>query len=145
MIYLDTSVLVALLANEERAPLIRDWYASNDTGLFATSDWSVTEFSSALGLKVRTSQLTPTQSDAVHGMFESFVQGGVRRLAVSRHAFQHGASLIRSMHGLRAGDALHLAVALEAQALQFATLDKLLAAKASQAGLQAITFQDKED
>lgn len=31
MIYLDTSVLVALLANENSAPMIRQWYGESNT------------------------------------------------------------------------------------------------------------------
>jgi predicted nucleic acid-binding protein len=56
------------------------------------------------------------------GSFETFIGGGVRLLAVSRQAFQQGAGLIQAMDGLRAGDALHLSVAIEAGATEFATL-----------------------
>ncbi|MDB5839840.1 MAG: VapC toxin family domain ribonuclease, partial [Herminiimonas sp.] len=71
---------------------------------------------------------------AVQNTFETFV-GGLRLIAVSRHAFEQGAHLIRSMDGLRAGDALHLSVALEAGVTEFATLDRLLGEKAAHAGL----------
>lgn len=135
MIYLDTSVLVALLTKEGSALAIMRWYAKNDREAFVTADWSLTEFSSALALKVRTKQLTPKQAKAVLKTFETFIGGGVRLLSVSRQAFEHGARLIQSMDGLRAGDALHLSVAIEAGATEFATLDRLLGEKASEAGL----------
>jgi predicted nucleic acid-binding protein len=135
LIYLDTSVLVALLTKESSAPAIMRWYAKSDEAVFVTSDWSLTEFSSALALKVRTKQLTAKQIKAVLKTFETFISGGVRLLAVSRNAFQHGAGLIQAMDGLRAGDALHLSVAIEAGVAEFATLDKLLAEKAKEAGL----------
>jgi predicted nucleic acid-binding protein len=135
LIYLDTSVLVALLTKESSALAIMRWYAKHDAALLVTSDWSLTEFSSALALKVRTKQLTPKQAKAVLKTFETFIGGGVRLLAVSRQAFQQGAGLIQAMDGLRAGDALHLSVAIEAGATEFATLDKLLAEKAKESGL----------
>jgi predicted nucleic acid-binding protein len=135
LIYLDTSILVAFLTNEGSAPAVMRWYAKNDEAVFVTSDWSLTEFSSALALKVRTKQLAAKQVKAVLKTFEIFIGGGVRLLAVSRQAFQHGAGLIQVMDGLRAGDALHLSVAIEAGVKEFATLDKLLAEKAKEAGL----------
>jgi predicted nucleic acid-binding protein len=134
LIYLDTSVIVALLSNESSAPAIMRWYAKNDQEVFVSADWSLTEFSSALAMKVRTKQLSPKQAKAVQNTFDTFI-GGLRLLAVSRHAFEQGAHLIQSMDGLRAGGALHLAVALEAGATEFATLDLPLGERASHAGL----------
>ncbi|MEN3365077.1 MAG: hypothetical protein V7606_2351 [Burkholderiales bacterium] len=44
------------------------------------------------------------------------------------------------MDGLRAGDALHLSVAIEAGVASFATLDRLLANKTKEAGLLLTEF-----
>jgi predicted nucleic acid-binding protein len=140
LIYLDTSVLVALLTNESTAPAIRRWYAEAEREVFVTSDWSLCEFSSALSLKERTGQLTAGQVRAVHKTFDVFIEGGVRFLEVGRQAFRNGSTLIESMRGLRAGDALHLAVAIESGAIGFATLDKLLAGKAVEANLVVAEF-----
>ena len=130
MIYFDTSVLVALLTNEASAPAIRDWYVRNSAKVLVTSDWAVTEFSSAIALKVRTQQITTRQAKMVLGTFNDFVDGGIRLLAISRQAFHDAAERIQEMSGLRAGDALHLCVATDAGVKEFATLDNLLAAKA---------------
>jgi predicted nucleic acid-binding protein len=140
LIYLDTSVLVALLTNESTAAAIRLWYGQTESGIFATSDWSLSEFASALSLKQRTGQLTAEQVVAVHQTFDVFSSGGVRFLEVSRQAFRKSATLIKTMPGLRAGDALHLAVALESGINEFATLDKLLAEKAAQVNLTLSRF-----
>lgn len=140
MIYVDTSVLVALLTNEASAPAIRDWYVRNSYKVLLTADWTVTEFSSAVSLKVRTQQLTTQQAKAVLDAFNDFADGGIRLLAVSRQAFHVAADKIQTLPGLRAGDALHLCVAAEAAAEQFATLDKLLAAKAEEMGLTLTEF-----
>lgn len=140
MIYLDTSVLVALLTNEASAPAIRDWYVRNSFKVLLTADWTITEFSSAVALKVRTLQLTTQQAKAVLEAFNDFADGGMRVLAVSRQAFHEAADRIQKMQGLRAGDALHLCVAAEAGAEQFATLDKLLGAKAEELGMTLTEF-----
>lgn len=140
MIYVDTSVLVALLTNESTAPLIRRWYAEDDNRIFVTAEWTLTEFSSAVNLKERTGQLTTKQANSIHKVFDDFLNGGIRLAEVSRHAFRHSAKLIQTLQGLRAGDALHLAVATELNTKEFATLDKLLAEKAKQANLAPVKF-----
>ena len=58
-------------------------------------------------------------------------ESGLRILPISRAAFQKAAELaMQHKHGLRAGDALHLAVALEIGAKSIATLDSVMAANA---------------
>lgn len=140
MIYVDTSVLVALITNEATAPAIRDWYIRNRGKVLVTSDWTVTEFSSAVALKVRTQQLNAKQAKAVHEAFDDFADGGIRLLAISRQAFHTAAELIQKMAGLRAGDSLHLSVASDAGAEEFATLDNLLAAKAGELKMELTDF-----
>lgn len=140
MIYVDTSVLVALLANESTAQIIRQWYVEDDSQVFVTADWTLTEFSSAISLKERTGQVTTKQANAINKIFSDFLDGGIRLAEVSRHAFWHSAQLIQTIQGLRAGDALHLAVAMETGIKEFATLDKLLTDKAKQAGLIITKF-----
>ena len=54
MIYVDTSVIVALLTVEPGTQDVTAWYAGlRDTP--ACSDWLLTEFSSALSIKLRSS------------------------------------------------------------------------------------------
>ena len=52
MIYLDTSVVVALLTPEERSPQALNWFEQCSEPLFS-SDWLITETHSALSLKQR--------------------------------------------------------------------------------------------
>jgi hypothetical protein len=52
MIYLDTSVVVALLTPEDRSPLGPDWFAQCRDCLIS-SDWLITETHSALSIKQR--------------------------------------------------------------------------------------------
>ena len=58
MIYLDTSVVVALLTREEHSPVALKWLEQCREPLIS-SDWLITETHSALGIKQRHHGLTP--------------------------------------------------------------------------------------
>jgi predicted nucleic acid-binding protein len=53
MLYLDTSVLVPLFVAEPDSAAERDWFDDQLAQTLAISDWSITEFASAMGIKVR--------------------------------------------------------------------------------------------
>lgn len=140
MIYVDTSVIVALLTVEPRTQSVTAWYAGlNDTP--TGSDWLLTEFSSALSIKLRTGQISEVNAKRVRKEFALMADGGLRIAPVSRGAFGHAAEMVKlHEHGLRAGDALHLAVALELGASHMATLYGTLAANAKRHGIELIEF-----
>ena len=140
MIYVDTSVIVALLTVEPGTQAVTTWYAGlRDTP--ACSDWLLTEFSSALSIKLRTGQINETNAKRVRKEFELLAEGGLRIAPVSRDAFGRAAEMVRLHdHGLRAGDSLHLAVALELGASHMATLDGTLAANAKRLGMKLVKF-----
>lgn len=140
MVYLDTSVLVALFTNEATASRIRLWYADETRPLVA-GDWCVTEFASALMFKERTGQLSREQNDAAWELFTEFCDGGLRLLPLDRDVFTQATQLVReSTNSLRAGDALHLALALHVQAKAFFTLDNRLAASAQHSELSLVAI-----
>ena len=140
MIYVDTSVIVTLLTVEPKTPDVTAWYAElRDTPI--SSDWLLTEFSSAISIKQRTGQLSETTAKRVRKEFDLFAAGGLRVAPVSRSAYSQAAKMVKPhQHGLRAGDSLHLAVALELGASHMATLDGTLAENAKRKGLALIGF-----
>ncbi|OQX12404.1 MAG: VapC toxin family PIN domain ribonuclease [Desulfobulbaceae bacterium A2] len=140
MVYVDTSVVVALLTVEPRTPEIVTWYGElRDTPI--TSDWLLTEFSSALSIKLRTGQINEGQASLVRKEFELLAGGGLHIVSVSRDAFRQAAEMVMGHdHGLRAGDSLHLAVALELQASHMATLDETLAKNVKRLGIGLVKF-----
>jgi predicted nucleic acid-binding protein len=140
MVYVDTSVIVALLTVEPRTQDMTAWYAGlRDTP--TCSDWLLTEFSSALSIKLRTGQISEANAKRVRKEFELLTEGGLRIVPVSRSTFRRAAEMTGlHAHGLRAGDSLHLAVALELGASHMATLDRTLAANATRNGMELVGF-----
>lgn len=131
MLYVDTSVLVALCAHETQTAAVLKWYESC-TDELASAAWCVTEFARALGLKQRTGQLDKAQADAAWAQFERIYSNDLQLLPVETTTFHQAALLcMKAAAGLRAGDALHLACAQEAKAQGMVTLDALLAKNAA--------------
>jgi predicted nucleic acid-binding protein len=127
MDYLDTSVLIALLLPEPDSTAVRNWLARNEGVELGTSDWAVVEFASAMGIKVRQKALKLREAEAARRMLETLLAESLRIEVPSRAAFAKAAELVAQFRqGLRGGDALHLATALEAGADRFITLDRKL-------------------
>lgn len=140
MIYFDTSAAVPLFVREPASTAVDAWFETCSDPLLS-SDWIVTEFASALSVKERSGMLGAKDARAAWRGFEAFCESGLRLIAVSRQAFKEGARLARQQsHGSRAGDALHLAVALEVGAKAIATLDATLAANARRLKMRTVKF-----
>ena len=140
MLYVDASVLVALCTNEAKTAAVTKWYA-NCTDELASAASCVTEFASALGIKQRTGQLTKVQAQAAWVQFERMCANDLQLLPVEATTFHKAAMLtMDAAAGLRAGDALHLACAMEAKAQGLMTLDTVMAKNAKRLKLKPVAI-----
>lgn len=140
MIYLDTSAAIPLFVPEPASDAVDAWFEACDDTLIS-SDWILTEFASALSIKVRRGEIEQKQAQVAWKDFEHFCQTGLRLVPVSRQAFGQAAQLVRKVSsGLRSGDSLHLAMAIEAGAASIATADLNLAKNAKSMGLAVNRF-----
>lgn len=125
-LYLDTSVVVSLITGEASAERVRQWLGARSEQELSISPWVTTEVSSALSLKIRTGQLTDADRNSALRAYRTMAADSLVMLEVPAAAFPNAARLAdHQALGLRAGDALHLAIALEHGA-ELVTLDRKL-------------------
>ena len=140
MIYLDTSAAVPLFVAEPSSELADRWLSACDVSV-VSSDWMVTEFASALSINERSGALMAKDAKVAWRSFETFCRSGLRLAPVSRYAFEVAAKLAREpSHGLRSGDALHLAVAKDIGAKIISTLDETMASSAKRLKMKTMEF-----
>ena len=117
--YLDTSVVVSFFIRDDHAQSARRWAADNP--LIAVSDWTLTEFTSALSHQLRLGALTEKERSAAERTFDRWISRQVV-LEITRERFRDARDLMMRHRRLRGPDALHLAVA-RAAGLALATMD----------------------
>lgn len=137
MRYVDTSVLLAYLTQEAKSECAEAFIRSSGAPL-GVSSWVEAELLSALGLKIRTGQLGRELAAEVYRTYRHDVAPHLRHLAVEEADQRNAAKLLEGWStGLRAGDALHLAIAAR-QGAVVCTLERGLSAAAEGLGIQAI-------
>lgn len=138
--YVDTSVLVALCVNEPKSEDVSRWYAKCKDKL-VSSVWCVTEFASALGIKQRTGQITIAEAQVAWQSFQRLCTNDLTLLSPDTNLFHKAAFLtLDAATGLRAGDAVHLTSALQANVKRMATLDDVFAHNAKQRKIALVVF-----
>jgi predicted nucleic acid-binding protein len=135
-LYVDTSVLVAALTRETETPRTQAWLAAQAPDTLAISPWVATEFSSALSIKLRTGDIDARSRANSLTAFTLLIEESFVMLNVSAASFRTAALFAdQSRLGLRAGDALHLAVCSEHGA-ELCTLDKRLSSAGPAIGVK---------
>jgi predicted nucleic acid-binding protein len=125
-LYLETSLLVAALTREADTNRMQAWLGAQEPDDLAISEWVTTEFSAALSIKLRTGQIAATHRADALAMFRHLMAGSFAILLVSGLQFRTAARFAdQSALGLRAGDALHLAICADHGAT-LCTLDRRL-------------------
>ena len=127
MFYLDTSAAVASITQEEHSERIWGWLGDHAEAPILCSGWVATEVSSALSIKVRTGAFTLEQRVAAWNDWRRFRDASLADIAIIADHFETAAAFCdRPDLGLRAGDALHLAIA-QSGGLALVTLDRTMA------------------
>ncbi len=133
--YVDTSVLVAAHVREPHTDLAQDWLSGQGGGLLL-STWALLECESALAIKTRRGEIDAEgQAQAIQDI-EALATHFAPLAAPVEADYQHARVFCRNAaSGLRAGDALHLAIALRLGACALATLDHVLASNSASHGI----------
>lgn len=111
------------------------WFRAQVPGTIFISDWTHTEISSALSLKLRTGEITLETRAAALAAFAGMATTSLPTLAVAEEHFEAAARFVAQHElGLRAGDALHLALAKDG-GFVLVTFDQRMADAALQLGV----------
>lgn len=127
MDYFDTSFLVPLILTEETSDPIARFFADLAGEELAVSHWTRVEFSSLLAREVRMAGLSADAAREADARFETMVDESFAVLLPNCKDFNLAKEYVSCFETrLRAGDALHLAIATNRRAEAIFSLDKVL-------------------
>jgi uncharacterized protein len=138
--YVDSSVWCAYCFNQAESYEALQWLVQTDLSRLGTSWWTETEFASALGIQLRKKALTAVQARHARDRFADLMDVVNRLNVIEPDYLEAAAWVVDSKHGLRGGDALHLAVAQRHGCKAVATLDVNMQQNAKRLGLRVIDF-----
>lgn len=125
MIYLDTSFLAPFYIQEATSASIETILLDIPTDRLAISHWTIVEFSSLVSRRVRMGELNLEQMEAVINALKEDTAQSYTVFAVTTADFILAAEFIQQWQtGLRAGDALHLAIAQNYSVENLLSLDR---------------------
>jgi uncharacterized protein len=127
VLYFDTSFLAPLILPESTSDQIAAFVRRLPAEEFAVSHWTRVEFSSLIGREVRMGSLDAQAAARADARFEAMVDESFSILLPTADDFGLAKRYLgRFETGLRAGDALHLAVANNHRAAVIYSLDETL-------------------
>jgi hypothetical protein len=133
-IYLDASAVVKLFVPEAESDALNEALVGREDVVL--SDLALTETASALGRRAREGLLAPAESRRLHREAARLAAScQLAELAPRVHRRAERLLLTSGENPLRALDALHVALALDANAATVVTYDPRLKAAASSQGL----------
>ena len=136
MLYFDTSFLVPLILEEPTSGKIERLLRSRHNEEIAVSHWTRVEFSSLLAREVRMGGLNAKDATAADMELEAVIDESFVVLLPSANDFDVAKEFLqRYRSGLRAGDALHLAIASNNNARTIYSLDRTLLQAGRKLGL----------
>jgi len=139
MIYVDTSALVPVFIREPKSEAVMAWLESSGERL-AISEWSLVEFASAAVIKVRTGRVAASLVKQATTRVREFAQKHCTVAVPGREEFRRAAELAADHTlKLRAGDALHLAIAASLSAQGILCLDDAMIESARSLGMNVVT------
>ena len=94
MVYVDTSVLVALIVPEPHSAAVARWYGRTRSVLVSAA-WCVPEFASALGIKQRSAQIDAAQALLAWQRFERLLANDLTLLPLATISISRATSLLR--------------------------------------------------
>ena len=138
MIYVDTSALVPVFIREPKSEAVIGWLESS-TERLAISEWSLVEFASAAAIKVRTGQTTARLAKQATARVREFAQQHCTVAVPGRAEFHRAAELAGDGNlKLRAGDALHIAIAASLSVQGILCLDDAMIISAKILGMSVV-------
>lgn len=127
MYYFDTSFLAPLILQEPTSIKVERFMTRLPAGELVISHWTRVEFSSLLAREVRMGSLDRQAARDADAQFETVVTESFVVLLPNADDFSLAKAYLGNYEtGLRAGDALHLAVARNHGAKTIYSLDKTL-------------------
>jgi uncharacterized protein len=140
VIYVDTSVLVPMFIREPKSETVMAWLESSGERL-AVSEWSLVEFAAAAAIKVRTGQTAAGVARRATDRAQAFARTHCTVATPGGEDFRRAAGLAGDAElKLRAGDALHLAIAMGLAVQGILCLDDAMAGGARALGMTVISF-----
>jgi uncharacterized protein len=125
LIYLDTSFLAPFYIHEATSISVETILLNIPTNELAISDWTIVEFASLLARRVRMGDLSSELMETVVRLFREDAAQSYTVFTLTTADFVLATELLLQWEtGLRAGDALHLAIARNRRVNNMLSLDR---------------------